>query len=149
MSNIVNYLHENNITNYSIFHKRIKSSMVSDGKLSIDLFDRVIDSSDTNKKVAVYFMFNNLCFDDNLDWCMNENGLRALNYYKYVQQYQHMTKTNDNVYMYSFSFHPTNSISTNGYTIKTSLPIEIHKHNGCFEVSENSAITYVVQYVQI
>jgi hypothetical protein len=47
--------------------------------------------------------------------------------------------------MYSFGLHPTNSIDS-GHTKINQLKLEFCKHNKHFDVNENSAITYVVQY---
>ena len=73
---------------------------------------------------------------------------KELNYYRYLQPFQHMkTTSNDNIYMFSFCMHP--NIHSNSGIINdvSSLALIFEKENGeQFIITDNSSITYVVQH---
>jgi hypothetical protein len=157
MSHIVNFLCENDIKNYSIFHKRIELSMISEGMLTLDLFDRVIESDRTNKKISIFYTFNNVEFDDNLDMCkilkpyiVQTCGFFNIETYKYHKlNFSKCTNnlSSNSVYHYFFSQDPADENVDNGYTQLKTFVINFKKYDKDIKISENSSITYVVQYM--
>lgn len=150
MSAIVQYLRENNITKYKIFHKKITNVDIVNGKLVLDLFDKVPHEM---KKRAIYFMLNNININE-YDHCSMFCGqtsvtyTRELNYFRYIQQNHHMkSMSNESIYMYSFCLHPTEQTVT-GHTLLCNCMAQLNKKDSIetIELNGNSSITYVVQY---
>lgn len=152
MSELINYLKENNITNnFKIYHKKITADNIVDGKLQIELFDRLPDT--IAGKRAIYFMFNNINIneDDHCSFLHNNFELveaRELKYFSYIQQFQHMkTMSNADIFMYTFCLRPTEQ-SDNGHTSILDLMLHINKkyQYESVNINNNSSITYAVQH---
>lgn len=152
MSELVQYLKENNINKFKIFHKRITNADIfNENELNLDVFDKV---PTTMKKRAVYFMLNNVNIIEH-DRCRFHNiteydvAWRELQYFKLIQQHQYMkTMSNYDIYMLSFDWHPTHS-DPSSHTLLQTLILQIKKNNSDenFNLGGSSSITYAVQYV--
>lgn len=152
MSELINYLKENDIiSNYKIYHKKITPDHIINGKLCVEMFDRLPNT--VTRKRAIYFMFNNINLTDK-DYCsatLNHSvnmGKKELKYYKYVEPHTYMkTYPTVEIYMQSFCFHPTIQSDSGLIHDVSSLALIFEKENGeQIEITEQSSITYVVQH---
>jgi hypothetical protein len=150
MSKLVQYLKENGITKYKIFHKRITNNDVINGKLCLELFDKI---STLTQKRAIYFILDNINFNEN-DHGMMTHGtttiveMRDMKYFRYLQPFEHMKTTPDDaIYMYSFCLYPTELLDSGSIELP-SLIFSLEKNNNeDFNINERSSVTYAVQYV--